>query len=130
MARKDIEKDAVTLKAEEELASNNVNLNSSVALQRAEARRKTLLNVYKNEDLVPMYLSPMYRPYVGNVMRIMINGISIYFKVDGTTQMIPQTFADEVTARRMAIDDILIKQNKMSDITSNAESSPGELELF
>ena len=44
--------------------------------------------------------------------------------------MIPQTFADEITARRMAIDAILTKQNRMSDVSSNAEASPGELELF
>lgn len=131
MARKNIEKDVLTVNAEKAMAEEgNVNLNASVALQKAEARRKTLLNVYKSEDLVPMYLSPMYRPYVGNVMRVMINGISIYFKVDGSTQMIPQTFADEITARRMAIDAILTKQNRMSDVSSNAEASPGELELF
>lgn len=116
MARKNIEKDTLTVNAEKAMAEEgNVNLNASIALQKAEARRKTLLNVYKSENLVPMYLSPMYRPYVGNVMRVMINGISIYFKVDGSTQMIPQTFADEITARRMAIDAILTKQNRMSD---------------
>lgn len=131
MAKKNIEKDMVTLHAEEQLKENgNVNLNASIALQKAEARRRTLLKTYKEEDLVPMYLSPMYRPYVGNVMRVMINGISIYFKVDGSTQMIPKTFADEITARRMAIDDILTKQNRMSEVSSNAEGSPGELELF
>lgn len=131
MAKKNIEKDTVTLHAEEQLKeSGNVNLNASIALQKAEARRRTLLKTYKEEDLVPMYLSPMYRPYVGNVMRVMINGISIYFKVDGSTQMIPKTFADEITARRMAIDDILTKQNRMSEVSSNAEASPGELELF
>ena len=80
MARKNIEKDALTVNAEKAMAEEgNVNLNASIALQKAEARRKTLLNVYKSENLVPMYLSPMYRPYVGNVMRVMINGISIYF---------------------------------------------------
>ena len=130
MAKKDIENDTVTLHAEKELAKNNVNLEASIALQKAEARRKTLLNTYKQEELVPIYLSPMYRPYVGNVMRVMINGISIFFKVDGSTQMIPKTFADEITARRMAIDDILTKQHRMSDVSSNAETSPGELELF
>lgn len=104
--------------------------NANVELVNAEARRKKLLKVYREETKVPMYLSPMYRPYFGNVMRVMINGISIYFKVDGSTQNIPKTFADEITARRMAIDAILTKQHKMANIAANSESAPGELTLF
>jgi len=103
---------------------------ANTELTRAEARRKELLKIYKSERRVPMYLSPMYRAYFGNVMRVMINGISIYFKVDGSTQEVPQTFADEITARRMSIDAILTKQNRMANIAANKESSPGELTLF
>lgn len=104
--------------------------NANVELVNAEARRKKLLKVYREEEKVPMYLSPMYRPYFGNVMRVMINGISIYFKVDGSAQHVPKTFADEITARRMAIDAILTKQHRMSNIAANSESAPGELTLF
>lgn len=110
--------------------SAEVMRDANVALTSAEARRKELLKTYKEESKVPMYLSPMYRPYFGNVMRIMINGISIFFKVDGSTQMIPQSFADEVVRRRMAVDAILVKQNKMANIPANNESAPGELNLF
>jgi hypothetical protein len=97
---------------------------------QAESQRKELLKVYRAEKKVPMYLSPMYRPYFGNVMQVAINGISIYFKVDGSTQLVPQTFADEITSRRMAIDRTLTKQRKMADIPSNYERNPGELTLF
>lgn len=107
-----------------------VTKDASMQLVKAEARRKALLKEYTAEDKVPMYLSPMYASHFGRVMQVMINGISIFFKVDGSTQMIPKTFADEITARRMAIDSILTKQSKMSDISSNAETSPGELALF
>lgn len=100
------------------------------ALLNAEARKKRLLQHYRNEEKVPMYLSPMYRPYFGNVMQVSLNGISIFFKVDGSVQRIPKDFADEVTARRMAIDAILTKQSKMADISKNYESSPGELDLI
>ena len=96
----------------------------------AEKRKKQLHHFYKNEEKVPMYLSPMYRPYVGNVMRVMINGISIFFKVDGSTQMIPKTFADEVVRRRKAIDTQITRMNKMANTSSNNESAPGELKLF
>jgi hypothetical protein len=99
-------------------------------LLTAEARRKALLKHYREEPVVQMYLSPMYKPYFGNVMTVSINGISIYFKVDGSVQKIPQTFADEITSRRLAIDAMLNKQNKMADIANNSEKSPGELTLF
>jgi|GEM_PF-2878645 len=98
-------------------------------LLNAEARKKRLLQHYRNQEKVPMYLSPMYRPYFGNVMQVSLNGISIFFKVDGSVQKIPKDFADEITARRMAIDAILTKQSKMADISKNYESSPGELDL-
>jgi hypothetical protein len=99
-------------------------------LLKAEEQRKAQLKVYREEKKVPMYLSPMYRPFVGNVMRIMINGISIFFKVDGSTQMVPSTFADEIVKRRLAIDAILTKQNRMAKIPENYESAPGELNLL
>ena len=103
---------------------------SNMELMNAELRRKQLLGKYRAQEKVPMYLSPMYRPYFGNVMRVMINGISIFFKVDGTVQLVPKDFADEITARRMAVDAILTKQNRMANIPSNFESAPGELTLF
>ena len=99
-------------------------------LADAQKRKKELHKLYKKEDKVPMHLSPMYRPYFGNVMRVMINGISIFFKVDGSTQQVPKTFADEITSRRMAIDKMLTRQNRMANIPQNNESSPGELNLF
>ena len=104
--------------------------NARIDLQKADANRKKLLKFYQEEEKVPMYLSPMYRPYFGNVMRVMINGISIYFKVDGTTQLIPKSFADEIVSRRIRIDNTLNKQQKLSSIGDNYETSPGELKLF
>lgn len=100
------------------------------ALLKAEGRRKALTKVYKEEDKIPMYLSPMYRPHFGNVMAVSINGLSIYFPVNGQTYMIPETYADEIVRRRMAVDNILVKQTKMANIPANNENAPGELKLF
>jgi hypothetical protein len=105
-------------------------LEANKKLTEAQAQRKKLHLHYRSEDKVPMYLSPMYRPYFGNVMRVMINGISIFFKVDGSTQTIPKTFADEIVSRRMAVDSMLTRQGRLANITQNTESSPGELNLF
>lgn len=110
--------------------SNNNDVKSSQEFLKAQQRRKELHKKYKEEEKVPMYLSPMYRSYFGNVMRVMINGISIFFKIDGSTQQVPKTFAAEIVNRRRAVDTMLSRQNKMSNIASNHERSPGELSLF
>lgn len=104
--------------------------NATNELQNAQRRKKELHAIYMKEDKVPMYLSPQYRGHFGNVMPVTINGISIFFKVDGSTQYIPQTFADEITRRRLCIDNMLTRQNKMSSISENYETSAGDIKLF
>jgi len=110
--------------------SENVEEAAKIALQSAEDQRKANIQIYSEEPKVPMYLSPMYRSYFGNVMRVMINGISIYFKVDGSSQNVPQTYADEITSRRMSVDRILTRQRRLSNVSANYESAPGELALL
>lgn len=88
-----------------------------------------LARSYRNEEKVSMAVSPLYRPYFGNVMKVSINGISIYMPIDNTTHQIPKTFADEIHSRIQAIDAIMRKQDRMSNISRNLESTPGELPL-
>lgn len=98
---------------------------------QAPARRKELIKYYKSEKQVVTYISPMYRPYFGNVMTVTINGISIRFPVDGSKQEIPATFADEIERRRQNIDNILKKQKRMAAVKENEDKgSIGELSLF
>jgi hypothetical protein len=99
-------------------------------MTKADKRRKELYRQYKDEAKVDMYLSSMYRPYFGNVMKVSINGSSIFFKVDGSVQKVPKTFADEITNRRLHIDAIINKQHRMANIVNNIERTPGELRLF
>lgn len=100
-------------------------------IAQATARKKELIKYYKQEKQVVTYVSPMYRPYFGNVMTVTINGISIRFPVDGSKQAIPATFADEVERRRRNIDDILNKQKRMAAIKENEDKgSIGSLSLF
>lgn len=103
---------------------------AKTSVAEADRRRAKLTEHYKAEEKVPMYLSPMYRPYVGNVMRVMINGVSIFFKVDGSTQLIPKAFADEITSRRISLDATIMKQKKMENISGNFENAPGDLKLL
>lgn len=99
-------------------------------LQRQKDEKRTLLAHYKNEKKVPCSVSPLYAPYFGKVMQVQINGITIAFPINGSTQEIPETFADEIKSRVMAIDNTIFKASKMSDIRNNAEVSPGALTMF
>lgn len=96
----------------------------------AQARKKELLQAYKDEEKVSIHLSPMYRPYMGNVLTMSINGITIAVPVDGKSYTVPKTFAEHIDARRIKIDNILKKTDAMANIADNFESSPGDLELF
>lgn len=101
----------------------------SIAIAKANKDLDNLANRYRNEEKVPMAVSPLYRPYFGNVMKVSINGISIYMPIDNTTHNIPKTFADEIHSRIKAVDAIMKKQDKMADISRNLETAPGELPL-
>lgn len=97
----------------------------------ATNKRRELAKYYREEEKVDMYLSPTYQPYFGKVMRVTINGISIYFPVNGSTHSVPRTFADEITARRLKVDEIITKQAKMADIPVNMDTAtPGDTQLF
>lgn len=100
------------------------------AMNDLSNQKQALRNTYAAEEKVPMYLSPMYRAHLGNNMRVSLNGVSIFFPVDGSTHLIPTSFADEIVRRRMAVDNILAKQSRMSDVGHNIESAPGELSVF
>ncbi len=97
---------------------------------KVQARKKELLEIYRNEEKVAVHISPMYRPHFGNVLILTVNGITVGVPVDGNAYKIPKTFAEHVSARVAKVDAIIKKTNQMADIKSNFESSPGELELF
>lgn len=111
-------------------AGKALNAASGAALRQRPGDVAALRSVYLKEKLVPVYLSPMYRPYLGKVMNVDINGVSVFVPIDGQTYNVPLTFADEITRRRMAVDAMLTKQDRMADIHNNHEGSPGELKMF
>lgn len=98
-------------------------------LQKDHAR-KALAERYKREPKRSVMVAPMYAPYFGKVMHIMINGISIAVPCDGRPYDIPETFAGEVFRRINAINDQQSKAKRYSDVSTNIEGAPGELALF
>jgi hypothetical protein len=96
----------------------------------ADAARRNLVQKYSTEKKVFTSISPMYQPYFGKVMPVMINGIRIDIPVNGQKYEVPQSFADEIEAKVMAIDRMILKQRHMANISGNLETSPGELKIF
>ena len=99
-------------------------------LKRMEARKKTIFQRYLSEEKLDVSISPMYAGYLGQVMPVIINGISLYVPVDGKTYQLPKTFASECNRRVKAIDRLITKAAERADVTKNGEQSPGALTLF
>ena len=99
-------------------------------LQTVEVKRRKLANRYRNEEKSGVSISPMYRPYFGNKMAISINGIAVYVPCDGKMYHIPKSFATEAKARMIAVNEMLTRKERMTNISSNVEASPGDLKFF
>lgn len=137
-SRKDIQADVVEQAAvSTPVAENADDLDFNVHARRSnqtllqkDHARKALAEEYRREPKKSVMVAPMYAPYFGKVMHIMINGISIAVPCDGRPYDIPQTFAGEVFRRINAINDQQSKAKRYSDVNSNIEGAPGELALF
>ena len=100
------------------------------SLQAVEMRRRSLLKTYKEEDKLSVTISPLYKPYFGASMTVSINGISIIIPCDGKTYPINKTHAIEALGR-IAKANLMIDRGKvLKDVSSNVESSPGEIKFF
>lgn len=145
-SRKDIQGNVADVAAEQNIApaapvtvneidKDNLDLdalarNKNQTLLQKDHARKKLAEVYKREPKVSVMVAPMYAPYFGKVMHIMVNGISIAVPCDGRPYDIPKTFAGEVFRRINAINDQQSKAKRYSDVNANIEGAPGELALF
>ena len=96
----------------------------------AERGRRSLGEKFRNEEKVSVTIPPLYKPYFGKVMTISINGISCAIPVDGKTYKVPKSFAEEARVRMFRQNEMLEKQQRLSDVQNNFETSPGELALF
>lgn len=97
---------------------------------KRNSEQKRLLAYYKSEELVPVSVSPLYEPYLGKVMQVQINGITIAVPINGSTHKVPASFADVINERVMAVNNTIFKAKQMSDVRKNSEQYPGELKMF
>ena len=94
-----------------------------------EAKRKSLVSVYRSEKKVPVTISPFYAPYLGRVVRVSVNGIIVDIPADGQTYSINETHANHVISKIKRIDAMIARQKRAGDVSNNFEYSPGELHL-
>jgi hypothetical protein len=109
-------------------AALNSTLETKVTARRAKNAR--LVETYKGEKKVPVQGSPMYRPYFGNNMPIILNGIAIYVPLDGQQYEIPESFAAIFLDRISRIDEQINMRKQMAAISDNIESYAGERNLI
>ena len=108
---------------------DTVEANASRAYNKLEAKRKSLVNVYRAEKKVPVTISPFYAPYLGRVVRQSVNGIIVDIPADGQTYNVNQTHADHIIAKIKRIDAMIARQKRAGDVSNNFENAPGELHL-
>ena len=109
-------------------AALNSALEAKVTARRNANNR--LVAHYKNEKKIPVQGSPMYRPYFGNNMPIIINGIAIFVPLDGQQYEIPESFAAIFFDRITRIDEQINMRKQMAAISDNIEAYAGERNLI
>ena len=122
---------SATTKRERTVVDTQVaNLELSKKVNALEETRKSVAVTYKNEKKVAVQGSPMYRPYFGNNMPIIINGVAIYVPLDGQLYEIPESFAAVFLDRISRVDEQIRVRKQMASVSENSESYAGEKSLI
>lgn len=115
---------------EQKISSEKIERSVEAQTRALDIAQKNLVNVYKNEEKVPVRVAPSYAKYFGRIMRVAINGISVAVRCDGNTVTLPKSYAAEVLRRMSEMDKYELRLNKMASVQNNFESSPGQLNFF
>lgn len=123
-------KSATTKRESTVVDTQAANLELSKMVNALEETRKSVAVTYKNEKKVAVQGSPMYRPYFGNNMPIIINGVAIYVPLDGQQYEIPESFAAVFLDRISRVDEQIRVRKQMASVSENSESYAGEKSLI
>lgn len=123
-------KSATTKRENTVVDTQAANLELSKQVNALEETRKSVAVTYKNEKKVAVQGSPMYRPYFGNNMPIIINGVAIYVPLDGQQYEIPESFAAVFLDRISRVDEQIRVRKQMASVSENSESYAGEKSLI
>ena len=123
-------KSATTKRESTVVDTQAANLELSKKVNALEETRKSVAVTYKNEKKVAVQGSPMYRPYFGNNMPIIINGVAIYVPLVGQQYEIPESFAAVFLDRISRVDEQIRVRKQMASVSENSESYAGEKSLI
>lgn len=123
-------KSATTKRENTVVDTQAANLELSKKVNALEETRRSVADTYKNEKKVAVQGSPMYRPYFGNNMPIIINGVAIYVPLDGQQYEIPESFAAVFLDRISRVDEQIRVRKQMASVSENSESYAGEKSLI
>ena len=101
--------------------------NLEVTTAKVNTKRQAVAKEYAKEKKCVVSISPMYRPQLGRVANISLNGVSVYVPVDGGYYEINESHAALLLNTIRGYDKIALKAEKMHDVTKNLDSSPGTL---
>ena len=118
----------VEKKSSKRLEAANRGINDGV--REGEKRKISLKQEYLAQEKIPVTISPMYKPYFGEVMELVINGIYVSIPCDGRAHEVPKTFASEANYRIYAVDNEQRRADRMADVANNHESIGGEINFF
>ena len=119
-------KSATTKRESTVVDTQAANLELSKKVNALEETRKSVAVTYKNEKKVAVQGSPMYRPYFGNNMPIIINDVPL----DGQQYEIPESFAAVFLDRISRVDEQIRVRKQMASVSENSESYAGEKSLI
>ncbi len=117
-------------KANTVIDTEAVNNELTAQVNELEVKRRKVSEGYKHEKKVAVQGSPMYRPYFGNTMPIILNGVAVYVPLDGQQYEIPESFAAVFLDRISRIDEQINMRKQMSAVSENVESYAGEKSLI
>jgi hypothetical protein len=103
--------------------------NANRRVQVKETQRRALVKIYLSEKKIPVTISPLYAPYLGKIVPVLVNGIRVDIPADGRTYQINSTHASEIIAKIRRIDNLLARQKKAGDVSNNVERNIGELKF-
>ena len=112
------------------VSQGSIDQRLSLEVKKLQEIRRDLPAKYKAEKKVKVSGSPMFQPYFGKQMPIIVNGIAVYVPLDGNQYEIPATFAGIFHQRIKAVNDHISLRTKMSDVRGNLERYAGEKSLI
>jgi len=116
--------------------SNSKNVGTKLSAQDVKEQVKTAVNkkqvlvaYYREEEKIPVTISPFYAPYLSSIVKVQVNGIVVDVPADGKTYMINKTHAEHAIAKIKKVDSSIARQKRASSVQKNFETTPGELRI-